>query len=178
MSGSSGYLFDGGDVFRVVPIRYIGITYPVYEMIFLKVHPANEREHEESSSGSNNALTVSLVYAGCHAAYRTVVATTEAMDSGFDNCPVPNRIGFIALTTMESLCWDMVASIVLPYSFGYFFYWLFDNVAFGALSHQSPVRRWVPHIIAVSSMPILGPVYDMFADRMVASVISRHSLCH
>ena len=48
----------------------------MYEMIFLKVHPANEREHEESSSGSNNALTVSLVYAGCHAAYRTVVATT------------------------------------------------------------------------------------------------------
>ena len=54
---------------------------------------------------------------------------------------------------------------------------LFDNVAFGTLPNRSPIKRFVPLGVAVLSMPILGPVYDMFADRFVGSIISRHSMC-
>jgi len=149
------------DILRLWPFRWIGYSYVFGELINV---------HNEQQESPSEFLAITLFYVSGHAILTGSLASWY-LHNHPEEFDLPSGIFYVFFTPIETLLWDCVASVVLPYCIGMTAYWIFDRCVCGGFQPTHAVRRFVPPAIGIISVAIFGPLVDLSTDFFLDSLL-------
>ncbi|XP_012934561.1 uncharacterized protein LOC101853442 [Aplysia californica] len=152
------------DVFRYVPFRYGGYAFVMGEMLYIRA----------VEDGPPDMMAITIFYMAGHTVYLTALAAVEILQPYLHGVSLVQRVGYVTMTFVETVTWDCLASVILPYTVGATVFWILDSGLCGDMREQNPVRRWLPVAAAIAFIPLCGPFLDLSVDFFLESLLGTH----
>lgn len=165
------------DTFRVPPTRWLGYSYIVFKLLHLDSQP-DKPPPGDHAPRLVLPLVVTAVYVSGHALFHRYVASVDTAHYMMKHCHQGPRSFFVIVSVVESLLWDLLATLIFPYTIGLLTHELADSLLTSALIIPPPARRCSTTVLTLLSVPVLGVVGDSLADRLLGLLTrEKFSLC-